>query len=99
MAVTDEDGGDGARLYRIIATVTEPPPVEWATIIGDVVHNTPSAMDNAVWSAADPAERGKHTGHDMVRLGGRHLRIALRHRDWNNLSESERWDRIHGYHR
>jgi len=39
------------------------------------------------------------TGHDMVRLGGRHLRIALRHRDWNNLSESERWDRIHGYHR
>ena len=39
------------------------------------------------------------TGHDIVRLGGRHLRIALRHRDWNNLSESERWDRIHGYHR
>ena len=39
------------------------------------------------------------TGHEIVRLGGRRVRIVLRHRDWNDLSESERWDRIHGYHR
>jgi hypothetical protein len=61
MAVKEEDGGDGSRLYRIIATVTEPPPAVWATVIGDVVHNARSAMDNAVWAAADPAQRGKHT--------------------------------------
>ncbi len=61
MAVKEEDCGDGSRLYRIIATVTEPPPAEWATIIGDVVHNARSAMDNAVWAAADPTRRGKHT--------------------------------------
>jgi hypothetical protein len=38
------------------------------------------------------------TGHDIVRLGGQRLRIALRHRDWNDLSESERWDRIHDHY-
>jgi hypothetical protein len=39
------------------------------------------------------------TGRDIVRLGGRHVRITLRHYDWHDLSESEQWDRIHGYHR
>jgi hypothetical protein len=44
------------------------------------------------------------TGRDIVRLGDRHVivalrhvMVALRHRGWNDLSESERWDRIHGY--
>jgi hypothetical protein len=37
-------------------------------------------------------------GHGIARLGGRHLRVALRHRTWNDLTEAERWDRIHGYH-
>jgi hypothetical protein len=27
------------------------------------------------------------------------VRIALRHRAWDDLSDSERWDRIHDYHR
>jgi hypothetical protein len=39
------------------------------------------------------------TGRDIVRLGGRHVRITLRHHNWNDLSESEQWDRIHGYNR
>ena len=26
-------------------------------------------------------------------------RRAFRHRDWNDLSEAQRWDRIHGYDR
>jgi hypothetical protein len=26
-------------------------------------------------------------------------RRAFRRRDWNDLSESQRWDRIHGYDR
>jgi hypothetical protein len=36
-------------------------------------------------------------GHGIARLG-RHVRVALRHRTWNDLTEAERWDRIHGYH-
>jgi len=37
-------------------------------------------------------------GHGIARLGGRHVRVAFRHRTWNDLTEAERWDRIHGYH-
>lgn len=54
---TTEPGDGGATVHRVLAVVREEPPVEWAPIIGDAVHNLRSALDHAVWAMADPAER------------------------------------------
>lgn len=61
METIEERCADGSRVYRIIASVRQEPPAGWALIIGDVVHNSRSALDNAVWAATDPLLRGRHT--------------------------------------
>jgi hypothetical protein len=40
-------------------------------------------------------EVGLPSGHDVVRLGGRHVTLSLKHRSWDDLTDSERWARLH----
>jgi hypothetical protein len=40
-------------------------------------------------------EVGLTSGHDVVRVGGRHLTLSLRHRSWDDLTDAERWARLH----
>ncbi len=43
----------------------------------------------------DDQEGGLPSGHDVVRVGGRHVTLALRHRSWDDLTDSERSARLH----
>jgi len=43
----------------------------------------------------DDREVGLPSGHDVVRVGGRHVTLSLRHRSWDDLTDSERWARLH----
>jgi hypothetical protein len=43
----------------------------------------------------DDQEGGLPSGHDIARVGGRHLTLALRHRSWDDLTDSERSARLH----
>jgi hypothetical protein len=43
----------------------------------------------------DGQEGGLPSGHDVARLGRRHVTLALRHRSWDDLTDSERWARLH----
>lgn len=38
---------------------------------------------------------GLPSGHDIARIGGRRATLALRHRSWEDLTDSERWARLH----
>lgn len=40
-------------------------------------------------------EFGSPSGHDVARLGGRHVTLSLRRRSWDDLTDSERWARLH----
>jgi hypothetical protein len=40
-------------------------------------------------------EGGLPSGHDVARVGGRHLTLAIRHRSWDDLTDSERSARLH----
>src|SRR6476619_6122508 len=33
-------------------------------------------------------------GHDLLRLSGRHMRVAVRHRRWDATTQTERLDRL-----
>jgi hypothetical protein len=33
-------------------------------------------------------------GHDLLRLSGRHVRVAVRHRRWDATTQAERLDRL-----
>ena len=33
-------------------------------------------------------------GHDLLRLSGRHVRVAVRHRIWDATTQAERLDRL-----
>jgi hypothetical protein len=43
----------------------------------------------------DDQEVGTPCGHDVARFGGRHVTLSLRHRSWEDLTDSERWARLH----
>jgi hypothetical protein len=60
------------RTYHATARVNEEPPSGLALIVGDVLHNMRSALDHAVWRAADEEKRGKWTAFP----------IALKSREW-----------------
>jgi hypothetical protein len=66
----------GALVYTVRAVVRAQPPVEWAAIIGDVLHNLRSALDHAVWAMADPAERNDRAQYPIYDDEARYDRAA-----------------------
>jgi len=38
---------------------------------------------------------GSTSGHDVSRFGDRRVRLSLKHRSWEDLTDSERWARLH----
>jgi hypothetical protein len=62
----------------------EPPSVEWGPIIGDIVHNLRSALENAIWalSVAYSGPAPKHPLPKGSRWADVRFPITLRARDW-----------------
>jgi len=44
---------------------------------------------------AEDHEDGSPPDRDVARVGGRHVTVALGHRSWDDLTDSERWARLH----
>lgn len=46
-------------------------------------------------SSDEDKDIGSPSGHDISRFGDRQVKISLKHRSWEDLTDSERWARLH----
>ena len=59
-AVEAEQDPDGNEVGVYITALEQPPSVEWAPIIGDIVNGLGAALDNLVWSLSVKYQRRLH---------------------------------------
>lgn len=46
-------------------------------------------------SSDDDEQAESPSGNDVARFGGRQVTLSLKHRSWDDLTDSERWARLH----
>jgi hypothetical protein len=68
---------DNPRVFRWVVSSFDEPPLEWATIVGDVVHNLRSSLDHLVYELSFLGTRGK-PGEKTA------FPCALTKKSWNN---------------
>jgi hypothetical protein len=54
----ENDWTDSGDVIVFVEAVREPPALDWGPLIGDVVHNLRSALDNVIWALSDSGARG-----------------------------------------
>jgi hypothetical protein len=90
----ESEPGDGAAMvHHVFAVVNEQPPVEWAPIIGDAVHNLRSALDHVLWACADPNERHPRAQYPLCSTEADYDEKAAR---WLRGVSARRCDLIRG---
>jgi hypothetical protein len=73
--VEQEEGG--VAVHRVFAVVREQPPVGWAAIIGDAVHNLRSVLDHTLWAVANPTQRFERAQYPIYDDEAKYRRAAV----------------------
>jgi hypothetical protein len=71
-----------SEIYKWVIASVDAPPLEWATIVGDVVSNLRSSLDHLVYELSFLGTRG-HPGN------GTSFPCSLRKRDWNSKTTQQ----------